>query len=81
MKKLSKKEKGRIEFKKMTWLIFILGLSFSFTGFYRYFFTNPNLMKNTKTQEPIMFDGSYFIFLGILMIFLVLYRIKCAQKS
>ena len=80
MPKKSKREQKKIEFKKTTWFIFIIGIAFLSTGFYRFFFINPSLMKNLRTQEPIMFDGSYFIFLGGLMISLGLYRIKYVKK-
>jgi amino acid transporter len=80
MRKKTKKEKDRVEFKKLTWFIFITGIAFSLVGFYRFFYTSPSLMKNLKTQEPIMFDGSYFIFLGVLILFSGVYRIKYVKK-
>jgi|UPI00035C9741 hypothetical protein len=81
MKKKSKKVKEKIKFKKLTQTIFIIGLLFLLVGLYRFFLVSPLLGVNIRTNQPVITDGSFFIFVGILQIILSFYRIYFAKRS
>lgn len=84
MKKLSKKQREKLEqkkdFKINTRATFIIGVSFFSVGLYRFLFTAPSVTMSQKTKHPIMFDGSYLIFIGGIMLILWVYRIFFLKK-
>ena len=85
MKKLSKNQREKIEekveFKKITWFVFITGILFFFGGLYRFLYTNPTITMSARTKHPVMFDGSYLIFLGVIMMTIGIYRVFFYKKN
>lgn len=83
-KKLSKREKEINEKKKefvfTNWVTFILGVVFCFVGFRRFFSGNITVLMNQKTKYPIMDNGSYPIFIGILLLVIGFYRILFLKR-
>jgi hypothetical protein len=78
MKKLSEKEKQLKQHRKdhshKTWATFIIGIAFCLVGFRRLLQDSPAIMMNPRTKHPILDNGNYPIFIGLIMIILGLYR-------
>lgn len=81
MKKLNENQREKIEFIKLSWFVFFIGLLFFFVGLYRFLYTEPTITMSSRTKHPVMFDGSYFIFLGVIFIIISIYRIFFYKES
>jgi hypothetical protein len=67
-------------FNRASWKFFILGAFFFVVGIYAFFFKEPNVAINLKTQQPYVANGTILLILGLGFISIGLYRIIFKAK-